>query len=76
MSTVVGSVKWFSSIKGYGFIKNPQGEVFVHYDDIKEEGYRTLRSRWIVEFEIDDTGKGLRARNVKIVSKKKGSKPD
>jgi cold shock protein len=61
-----GIVKWFSRLKGYGFIK-PDGseqEVFVHYSAISGEGYRNLYEGDRVEYEEVDMGKGPQARNV------------
>jgi len=61
----VGSVKWFNATKGYGFIEQDSGEdVFVHYTQIMEDGFRTLEQGQNVEFEITQGDKGLQARNV------------
>lgn len=61
-----GVVKWFSRLKGYGFIKPDAGEqeVFVHYSAIEGEGYRNLYEGDRVEFDEVDLGKGPQARNV------------
>ena len=61
-----GIVKWFSRLKGYGFIKPDEGEqeVFVHYSAINGEGYRNLYEGDRVEFVEVDLGKGPQARNV------------
>ena len=63
-----GIVKWFSRLKGYGFIY-PEGdedkEVFVHYSAIDGEGYRNLYEGDKVEFDMVDVGKGPQARNVR-----------
>ncbi len=61
-----GIVKWFSRVKGYGFISSDegQGEVFVHYSSISGEGYRNLEEGQRVEFTLEDTPKGLTALNV------------
>ncbi len=60
-----GTVKWFNASKGYGFIQRETGDdVFVHYESINGEGYRTLRQDDPVEFEIQETEKGLQATNV------------
>ncbi|HID08147.1 MAG TPA: cold-shock protein [Armatimonadetes bacterium] len=64
----VGRVKWFSDKKGYGFIERDDGEdVFVHYTAIRGRGFRTLKEGQTVEFEIEDTAKGPRAANVRVV---------
>ena len=60
-----GTVKWFNSQKGYGFISYPGGaDVFVHYSAIKASGYRELKENDEVEFEIVDGAKGPQAANV------------
>ncbi len=61
-----GIVKWFSRLKGYGFIKPEDGgqEVFVHYSSINGEGYRNLSEGDNVEFEEIDNGRGPQARIV------------
>jgi CspA family cold shock protein len=60
-----GKVKWFSDIKGYGFIVQDDGrEVFVHYSAIHGDGYRTLIDGQSVEFEVQEGPKGLQAANV------------
>ena len=60
-----GTVKWFNDSKGYGFIKNPQGEdVFVHFSAIRAEGFRTLSEGEEVEFEVRESDRGPQAANV------------
>ena len=60
-----GTVKWFNASKGYGFIQRETGDdVFVHYKSINGEGYRTLKQGDPVEFELQETEKGLQATNV------------
>ena len=60
-----GTVKWFNSTKGYGFIQREQGgDVFVHYSAIQSDGYRSLNQGDAVEFEVQDGPKGLQAANV------------
>ena len=61
-----GIVKWFSRLKGYGFIKPEDGgqEVFVHYSAINGDGYRNLSEGDNVEFEEIDNGRGPQARIV------------
>jgi len=59
-----GKVKWFSNKKGYGFIECEEGkDVFVHYQDIQGDGFKTLREEE-VEFEMIEGDKGLKALNV------------
>lgn len=66
MSKTSGVVKWFSRLKGYGFINpdNGEQEVFVHYSAIDGEGYRNLYEGDQVEFELVDRGKGPQAQHV------------
>ena len=60
-----GTVKWFNSSKGYGFITREQGDdVFVHYNAIQGEGYKSLDEGDQVQFEITQGPKGLQATNV------------
>jgi CspA family cold shock protein len=64
----IGKVKWFNAAKGYGFIEQEGGEdVFVHFSQIKEEGFKTLAEGQSVEFEITTGEKGLQARDVSKV---------
>lgn len=61
----LGRVKWFNNQKGFGFIVFDEGEdVFVHHSDILAEGYRSLEEDQEVEFELVETDKGRRAKNV------------
>jgi cold shock protein len=60
-----GSVKWFDTKKGYGFIKQPDGEdVFVHYSEITGDGFKSLRADEEVEFEVASGPKGPQATHV------------
>lgn len=60
-----GTVKWFNTNKGFGFILTEDNrEVFVHYTDIAVEGFRNLNEGDRVTFKITQTGKGLRAAEV------------
>jgi CspA family cold shock protein len=60
-----GFVKWFDTKKGYGFIKQADGDdVFVHYSGIVGDGFKSLRAGEEVEFEISTGPKGPQATNV------------
>ena len=61
-----GTVRWFSRVKGYGFIQpdNQEEDVFVHFSVIRGEGYRNLKEGERVEFIIEDTPKGPQASDV------------
>ena len=62
-----GTVKWFNSEKGYGFISREEGpDVFVHYSAIQMGGYRTLEEGQSVEFDVGPGKKGEEAQNVRI----------
>lgn len=64
---MTGTVKWFNSDKGYGFISPESGEdVFVHFSAIEQDGYKSLDEGQAVEFEVSDGPKGPQASNVRI----------
>ncbi|MFY9268324.1 MAG: cold-shock protein [Candidatus Manganitrophaceae bacterium] len=67
---IKGTVKWFNSSKGYGFITREDGEadVFVHFSAIAGEGYKSLEEGNAVEFEVTQGQKGPQATNVRLVS--------
>jgi CspA family cold shock protein len=66
---VVGRVKWFNNEKGYGFIDYVDGEdIFVHYSNIKQDGFKTLSEGQMVQFDLIHTDKGLQAINVVNIS--------
>jgi CspA family cold shock protein len=63
-----GTVKFFNSEKGYGFISRTDGDdVFVHYSNIDGSGYRNLEEGQNVEFEVGPGRKGDEALNVKVI---------
>ncbi|MFA9563310.1 MAG: cold-shock protein [Acidimicrobiales bacterium] len=63
-----GTVKFFNSEKGYGFISREDGDdVFVHYSNIEGSGYRSLEEGQRVEFDVGPGRKGDEAQNVKVV---------
>ncbi|OOH89625.1 cold-shock protein [Pasteurellaceae bacterium 15-036681] len=70
MSKLIGTVKWFNPIKGFGFIQPSQGgdDVFVHFSSIvSEKSYRNLKDGDSVEFELQQSDRGASALNVKVV---------
>lgn len=63
--TMSGTVKWFNTQKGYGFITGDDGaEYFAHQTQIKMDGFRTLDAGDIVEFDVRSEEKGLAAVNI------------
>ena len=64
-----GTVKWFNSEKGFGFIAPDDGgaDVFVHFSAIQSDGYRSLDENQRVEFEVTQGQKGPQAENVRPV---------
>jgi len=61
-----GTVKWFNDSKGYGFIRQTEGDddVFVHFTAIQADGFRTLSEGEEVEFEVRESERGRQAANV------------
>lgn len=60
-----GTVKWFNSEKGFGFIElEGEDDVFVHFSAIQGEGFKTLEEGQKVEFEVVDGNRGPQASNV------------
>jgi len=60
-----GTIKWFNSKKGFGFIEQESGDdVFVHFSAIEMSGFRTLAEGERVAFEVEENDKGLSAKKV------------
>jgi CspA family cold shock protein len=63
-----GTVKFFNSERGFGFISREQGDdVFVHYSNIQGSGYRSLAEGQEVEFDLAPGRKGEEAHNVRVI---------
>ncbi|MCF8523809.1 MAG: cold-shock protein [Aquiluna sp.] len=63
-----GTVKWFNSEKGFGFITQDGGpDVFVHFSAIQTDGYRELKENQRVEFDVKTGDKGPQAENVNVL---------
>lgn len=63
-----GTVKWFNSQKGYGFLTTDEGkDVFVHFTGLNMEGFKTLEENQSVEFDVIDGEKGPQAVNVSVI---------
>jgi len=60
-----GTVKWFNDGKGFGFIEQENGpDVFVHFSEIQDEGFKTLEEGQKVSFEMSQGQKGPQASKV------------
>ncbi len=60
-----GIVKWFNEKKGFGFIQQEDGQdLFVHYSSINMDGFKTIVEGDEVVFEVEETDRGLQAKNV------------
>jgi CspA family cold shock protein len=68
-----GTVKWFSRVKGYGFIapEDEGKEIFVHFSGIEGEGYRNLEEGQRVTYVVEETPKGPQAVSVRAVMEDK-----
>jgi CspA family cold shock protein len=65
----IGTVKWFDSKKGFGFIVNSKGQdVFVHFSSIQSDGFKSLKDGEAVEYEETSGDKGLMASAVRRVT--------
>ena len=68
MEKQTGTVKWFNERKGYGFISRDSGDdVFVHFNDINGEGFKTLNEGDRVEFVVTQGRKGPAASDVSVL---------
>lgn len=65
---MTGTVKWFNSEKGFGFIEREGGDdVFVHFSAIVNDGYKSLEDGQKVEFDVEQGQRGQQATNVRLL---------
>ncbi len=63
-----GTVKWFNSDKGWGYITCEDGkDVFAHFSQIQKEGFKTLQEGQKVQFDVVEDDKGFHAENIEIL---------
>lgn len=63
-----GKVKWFDTVKGYGFIESENGDdVFVHFTGIIGEGFKNIEENQTVEFDIVEGNRGPQAAHVTVI---------
>ena len=65
---MTGTVKWFNSEKGFGFITAEDGkDVFAHFSQIKSNGYKSLDEGQKVSFDVGQGQKGPQAENITVI---------
>jgi CspA family cold shock protein len=65
---MTGTVKWFNSEKGFGFITTDEGnDVFAHFSQIQKDGYKTLEEGEKVSFNVVSGPKGPQAENIATI---------
>ncbi len=63
-----GTVKWFNSEKGFGFITGEDGkDVFAHFSQINSDGYKSLEEGQKVSYDVVNGPKGPQAENITII---------
>lgn len=72
-----GSVKWFNNAKGYGFVRPDTGgdDLFVHFSYIQMEGYKSLKAGQFVQFDIQASGNGFHAINLRPLNEHSSEAP-
>jgi CspA family cold shock protein len=68
---IMGKVKWFNSERGYGFILDENDdtvEYFVHYSSVEMKGFKKLVEDQVVSFVVENTERGIQAKEVRIES--------
>jgi CspA family cold shock protein len=72
-----GTIKWFNPIKGYGFIKSDEThkDVFVHFSELQMDGFKTVREKMDVVFELNLTERGPIAKQVRLAPEADGPAP-
>ena len=66
---LVGTVKWFNDVKGFGFIEPDEGglDVFAHFSAVEMDGFRTLKQGSKVSYELVQGPKGNLAQNIRAL---------
>jgi cold shock protein len=72
-----GKVKWFDNKKGFGFIEQNEGaDLFVHFSELKDEGFKALYEGDVVEYTVASNAKGETATEVKVITRNPAAQTD
>ncbi|MBI4733340.1 MAG: cold-shock protein [Rubrobacteridae bacterium] len=72
-----GKVKWFDNKKGFGFIEQNEGaDLFVHFSELKDEGFKALYEGDVVEYTVATNAKGETATDVKVITRNTSAQTD
>ena len=66
----IGRVKWYDKGKGFGFIENPEGDVFFHFSDIQMDGFKALAEDQRVSYRLLKGADGLKGKQIKPLDKR------